>query len=180
VLGSIASSREQLATLFSSEAESSRDSTKATSEAGTVISRIIYLVGLITILLGVVNNIVRPPESYDTAATYNNKFSRFKQNLDLEFMEISDLSGEFDSNKDAVKFIIKFLIAKNDELCQLIQEYNDARSLSPRQTHLQALNKDDSETTDHIPSIKSDDNKTFPSNSSMDYPPESKSESDSQ
>ncbi|MCA2642377.1 hypothetical protein [Microcystis sp. M087S2] len=185
VLGSIASSREQLAIFFLSEAKSSPNSTKATSEADTVISRVIYLVGLITILLGVVNNIVRPPESYDTAANYNNKFSRFEQNLDLEFMEISAPSGEFDNNKDAVKSIIKFLIIKNDELCQLIQEYNDARSLSPRQTHLQALNKDgikmiDSEKTDHIPSIKPDDNKVSPSNSSMDSPPETKFESDSQ
>lgn len=180
VLGSVASSREQLAIFFSSETKSSLDSNKAASENSAKISRIIYLVGLITILLGVVNNIVRPPESYDIAARYNNKFNRFGQRLDLEFMEISDHSGEFDNNKDTVKIIIKFLLTKNDELCQLIQQYNDARSLSPRQTNLQALNNDYSETTDHLPNIKPDDNKVPQSNSSMNFTPETKFESDSQ
>lgn len=180
VLGSIASSREQLATFFASESESSPDPKKATAEAGTVISRIIYLVGLVTILLGVVNNIVRPPESYDTAANYNNKFARFEQNLDLEFMALSGVSGEYSDNRDRFTLIIKFLISKNEELCQLIQEYNDARSLSPRQTRLQALSKDDSGATDHFKRIKLDENKVSPSSSLMDSPPKPNIESESQ
>ena len=167
VLGSIASSREQLALFFSSEAVSRQtDTTTSASEAKTssaseaVVSRIIYLVGLITILLGVINNIVRPAESYDTAARYNNKFYRFEQNFELGYLAILSFSDKLD-NKDTDKIIISFLIAKNEELCQLIEEYNDARSLSPRQTHLQALNqdknKDNLETVDKISIVKPDD-----------------------
>ena len=202
VLGSVASSREQLAIIFSRDNESTTDSNKSTatksttdsnkstatknttdsnkSTANTRASTIIYLIGLITILLGVINNIVRPPESYDIAANYNNKFFRFEQNFDLQFIEISDLSGEFDNSKNAVDLIVKFLITKNDELCQLIQEYNDARSLTPRQMHLKGLNKDDSKTAEPIPITKPDDNKVSLSNSSITSTPETQSESDSQ
>lgn len=179
VLGSIASSREQLASFFPSEADSGQ--TKKTTSATEVktaspsepslVSRIIYLVGLITILLGVINNIVRPAESYDTAARYNNKFYRFEQNFDLELLAISSFSDKV-NNKDTAKIIINFLITKNDELCQLIQEYNDARSLSPRQTHLQALNQDknydDLGTADNISGVKPDD-KVSSSNPSISF-----------
>jgi hypothetical protein len=179
VLGSVASSREQLAIFISPNTKSDTDSGKLT-DSSSIISRIIYLIGLITILLGVINNIVRPPESYDIAANYNNKFFKFEQNFDLQFIEISDLSGEFDNSKDAVGLIVKFLITKNDELCQLIQEYNDARSLTPRQMHLKGLNKDDSEIAEPIPITKPDENKVSLSNSSITSTPETQSESDSQ
>ncbi|MEO0406008.1 MAG: hypothetical protein AAF289_01530 [Cyanobacteria bacterium P01_A01_bin.135] len=148
VLGSVASSREQLATFFSSnavsDAEKSSDSGSGPADSDLIISRIIYLIGLTTILLGVINNIVRPAESYDTAAKYNNEFVRFEQNLDLKFLELSSYSDYADDN-DLAKALISFLSQKNDELCALIQEYNDARSLSPRQTHLQVLNQEMSE-----------------------------------
>jgi hypothetical protein len=189
VLGSIASSREQLALFFSPEPVSRQtDTTTTASEAKTssaseaVVSRIIYLVGLITILLGVINNIVRPAESYDTAARYNNKFYRFEQNFDLGLLAISSFSDKL-NNKDTDKIIISFLIAKNEELCQLIEEYNDARSLSPRQTHLQALNqdknKDNLETVDNISSVKPDD-KVSSSNPSTSFSTETESELESQ
>jgi hypothetical protein len=179
VLGSVASSREQLATFFSTDTTSATDPGNKTDNSSRT-SKIIYLIGLITILLGVINNIVRPPESYDIAANYNNKFFKFEQNFDLQFLEISDHSGEFDNSKDAVGLIVKFLITKNDELCQLIQEYNDARSLTPRQMHLNGLNIYDSEIAEPISITKPDDNKVSLPNSSITSTPETQSESDSQ
>jgi hypothetical protein len=151
VLGSIASSREQIATFLSSDDNNSTKSTEATSEAHKpnkpasdaehLVSEIVYLVGLITILLGVINNIVRPAESYDTAAKYNNEFFRFEQKLDLEFLAVTSSVREVDS-KDTIKTITNFLIKKNEELCQLIEEYNEARSLSPHQTYPKVMSQD--------------------------------------
>ena len=159
VLGSIASSKDQLITLFpSSEAKiESTSEAKTGSRSEVIVSRIIYLVGLVTILLGVVNNIVRPAESYDTSARYNNKFHKFEQKLDLQFLAISSFPDDI-NNKGTVKIMINFLLKSNDELAQLIEEYNDARSLSYRATHLQALNQEkkeyDLKTADNLSVVK--------------------------
>ena len=181
VLGSIASSKDQLITLFpSSEVKTeSTSEVKTESTSEVIVSRIIYLVGLVTILLGVVNNIVRPAESYDTSARYNNRFHKFEQKLDLEFLAISSFPDEINNNKDTVKIIIDFLLKSNDELAQLIEEYNDARSLSSRATHLQALNQEkkecDLETDDNLSVVKTYE-KVASSNSSTSL--STKTESD--
>lgn len=141
VLGSIAGSREQLIMFFSSHTEITLESDRKSSEAEAIVSRIIYLTGLITILLGIINNIVRPAESYDTAARYHNKFSAFEQNFELEFLAVSSSPEILSEDIDSLARVIKFLIFKNNELCALIEEYNDARSLYSLKTRLQASNK---------------------------------------
>ncbi|MBD0390269.1 MAG: hypothetical protein ICV54_28170, partial [Nostoc sp. C3-bin3] len=137
VLGSVSSSREQLATFFLAEAEGASGPNKINPNPETTVSQIIYLIGLFTILLGVINTIVRPAESYDTAARYNNKFYQFEQNLLLEFLMKTNTSNKLNGQNEA-EDIFSFFIDKNNDLHSLIEEFNEARSLAPRQTHSQA------------------------------------------
>ncbi|NEU82624.1 hypothetical protein, partial [Nostoc sp. UIC 10630] len=100
---------------------------------------IIFIFGIITILLGVINNTVRPAENYDTCAKFNSKFSQFQRNLDLQILNQGGLQNKL-PNTDDFKLICFFLIKQSDELTKLIHEFNEARSLSPRQANIQALN----------------------------------------
>ncbi len=50
------------------------DETLAKKEAEILLGKIIFIFGIITILLGVINNTVRPAENYDTCAKLNINF----------------------------------------------------------------------------------------------------------
>lgn len=147
VLGSLTTSREQLA-LFVQRAsipskvsaqKAESDETLAKKEAEILLGKIIFLFGIITILLGVINNIVRPAESYDTCAKFNSKFSQFQRDFDLQILNKGGLENKSIDTSE-FKLMCLFLIKQNDELTKLINEYNEARSLSPRQANIQALN----------------------------------------
>lgn len=146
VLGSLTSSREQLAlflqrtsTLSKDTQKAELDETLANKEAEILLGKIIFIFGIITILLGVINNTVRPAENYDTCAKFNSKFSQFQRNLDLQILNQGGLQNKL-PNTDDFKLICFFLIKQSDELTKLIHEFNEARSLSPRQANIQALN----------------------------------------
>lgn len=151
VLGSVATSKEQLVSFFKEspskstnieQEQSSKDIAK--EEADILVSKIIFLLGIVTILLGVINNTIRPAESYDTCSTFNNKFNKFIIDLDLEIVKIGGLPEKSSINtKKGVDLIGKLLMEKNKELFELIDEYNKARSLSPRQANIKALNQND-------------------------------------
>lgn len=73
-------------------------------------------------------------------------FSRFEYNLDLGVLDHGSLPNKLSTDNNEVKLFSQFLIKKNDELFNIIDEYNEARSLSPRQASIKALNqKDDNE-----------------------------------
>jgi hypothetical protein len=148
VLGSVATSRDQLISFFKESPSQSTNiepekSTKDTAkdEAEILASKIIFLLGIVTILLGVINNTIRPAESYDTCSTFNNKFNKFIIDLDLEIVEAGGLPENSSINKKEFNLICKLLIKKNNELFKLIDEYNKARSLSPRQANMEALDQ---------------------------------------
>lgn len=156
VLGSLATSREQLVSFLEvSPSPPINQSTKndqkkiseakAKTDAEILVSKIIFLLGIITILLGVINNTIRPAESYDTCSTFNNKFHKFIIDLDLEIINFGGVSVLASANREEIKLVCEFLIKKNKELCDLIDEYNQARSLSPRQANIKALNQSNDE-----------------------------------
>ncbi len=168
VLGSVATSREQLVSFFKEspsqstnieQEQSSKDTAK--EQAEILVSKIIFLLGIVTILLGVINNTIRPPESYDTCSTFNNKFNKFIIDLDLEIIELGGLKESSSLNTKEVDLICQLLLKKNNELFDLIDEYNKARSLSPRQANIKALNQNDekqkSKNTSSASSDASDD-----------------------
>jgi hypothetical protein len=170
VLGSVATSRDQLISFFKESPSQSTNiepekSTKDTAkdEAEILASKIIFLLGIVTILLGVINNTIRPAESYDTCSTFNNKFNKFIIDLDLEIVEAGGLPEKSSINTKEKEFdlICKLLIKKNNELFNLIDEYNKARSLSPRQANMEALDqnaeKQELKNTNSASSEASDD-----------------------
>lgn len=129
-LGSMAGSPEQLTPvvlLLNPELKPNTEPDQ--EEIDRIIRRIMYLTGLVTMILGVINNIVRPSETYDRSAKYNNLFDNFEKTLELEYIQKVD---EAKNDEKSQKILVMFLIAKNNQLCQLIQEYNEARSLSER------------------------------------------------
>lgn len=140
VLGSITSSREPLTSFVQTNLfpiEDSKES-NAKEQAEALVTQIIFLLGVITILLGVINTTVRPAESYDTSSKFNTKFATFKDKLDLGILEF----GGLPKNSDAInKALIEFLYKKSDELMDLINEYNEARSLSLRQANIKAVSQ---------------------------------------
>ncbi|AUB41090.1 hypothetical protein COO91_07133 [Nostoc flagelliforme CCNUN1] len=176
LLGSLTTSREQLALFFQKASIPSKDpqdvkldEASSKKEAEILLGKIIFLFGIITILLGVINNTVRPAESYDTCAKFNSKFSQFKRDLDLQILNKGGLKKPLDTPEFQVMCL--FLMEKNDELTKLINEYNEARSLSPRQANIQALNtqenKDELKSTNSA-SCESIDDST--SNTLINHP----------
>ena len=149
VLGSVATSEEQL-TLFFQKSEAERQTpaqaerqTPAQAErqippeAEIIASRIIFLLGLITVLLGVINNIIQPAKSYDKSAKFNNKFFKFDLDLDLEIIK----SGGIPESSGAKNFncLVNLLCNKTQELSKLIDEYNQARSLSSQTPDIEEI-----------------------------------------
>ncbi|HEY9609809.1 hypothetical protein [Allocoleopsis sp.] len=169
LLGSITTSKEQIVTFvsplvsLSSPSQSTNVEQKQTSnkDAEILASEIIFFLGLVTILLGVINNTIRPAESYDTCSNYNNKFNKFIIDLDLDMVKLGGLPEKSHLNPQKVDLIYQVLMAKNKELFELVDEYNKARSLSPRQANIEAINqKDDkqkSKDTNSTSSKVSDD-----------------------
>ncbi len=153
LVGSITSSREQLASFVLATSHQATvaagaggfqqdgDEEKAKENAEDLVSNIIFVFGVITILLGVVNNLVRPAESYDTYAKFNNKFFKFEQEFDLEFFKRGGLPDKPSTNEKQIIPILDFLMEMNGKLAKLIDEYNDARSLSPREANIKALDQ---------------------------------------
>lgn len=174
VLGSITSSKDSLTsfvqTIFFPTADSDEANAKlAKQKADVWVTQIIFLLGVITILLGVINTTVRPAESYDTSSKFNNKFATFEDKLDLGVLEL----GGFPKDSNAInKDFIEFLYRKRDELTNLINEYNEARSLSLRQANIEAVNQitDDKKgavhTSDENSNVR-DNNDNFPAKDSV-------------
>ena len=145
VLGSITSSRDSLTsfvqTVFFPTEDldaNSKLAEIAKHKADVWVTQTIFWLGVITILLGVINTTIRPAENYDTSSKFNNKLVAFEDKLDLGVLELGGLPK--DSNAINEKFVI-FLCNKRDELTNLINEYNEARSLSPRQANIEAVNQ---------------------------------------
>jgi hypothetical protein len=146
VLGSVATSKDQLVSFFAQPSSPSTSvEQKQTSKEEILVSKIIFVLGIVTILLGVINNTIRPAESYDTCSNYNNKFNKFLIDLDLDMIKLGGLLEKSPLNPQEVDLIYQVLIAKNNELFNLIDEYNKARSLSPRQANMEAIKQKDDE-----------------------------------
>jgi hypothetical protein len=162
LLGSLSSSgaREQLALFIPGTSTLSKDTQKVESNkisanqksenSDILLDRILFIFGIITILLGVINNTLRPAENYDTCAKFNSKFSHFQRNLDLKILQSGGLQNK-SLNTDEFKLICSIIMEKNNELAKLIHEFNEARSLSPRQANIEALNNQ--ENQDKLKSI---------------------------
>jgi hypothetical protein len=143
VLGSLTTSRDQLAYLIKkppnsnmSKQEREEASKIAKEEADILIGKAIFILGIVTIFLGVINSIIKPAESYDRASEFNNKFHKFEQDLDLNTLEEIDKPEE---EKIKYQKIIKILSLKNQELFQLINDYNISRSLQDRSGDIASL-----------------------------------------
>ena len=174
VLGSVTASRDQLNSFFQSavqqklEGASEADREKfVKAKIDVLVSRILFLIGLITILLGVVNNITRPSESYDISAKFHNKFCKFENELDLQLLRVGGLPGK-DADAKMIKVVIDLLIEKNAELFRLIDEFNDARSLSPRQANIQALNYKDDDIAENGQERRKSHSSEFHANKSLE------------
>ncbi len=146
VLGSVTISGEQLKLLFPQEIDvateekenNSNNSEQTQSKSDNIlISRIIFLLGLITILLGVINNIINPALNYDIATEFNNKFYEFDLQLDLAIVEVGGITRSSEAKN--LNLIVKLLFEKNQELSRLIDEYNKARSLHAMTSDLELL-----------------------------------------
>ena len=160
VLGSVTTSRDQLNLFFRKASQQNLEGVAANdsptinrAQADILVSRIIFLIGLITILLGVINNITRPAESYDISTKFHNRFCKFENDLNLQILQIGGLPDEGCDEK-IIKMSIDLLLKQNNELFQLIDEFNDARSLSPRQANIQLLNQSEN----NIPTSESERN----------------------
>ena len=156
VLGSVTTSREQLDSFFYNieipkpgqkdavnylnETQKKTEILLAQKASEILVSRIIFILGIITILLGVINNIIRPAESYDKAVEYNNKFIKFSLDLDLAIIE----NGGIPQSSEAKNFncIVKLLFEKNQELARLINEYNQVRSLNMQSPEIEVLKQE--------------------------------------
>lgn len=169
VLGSVATSKDQLVSFLPSTSVEQKPISK--EEKDTLVSQIIFVLGLVTILLGVINNTIRPAESYDTCSNYNNKFNKFLIDLDLDTLKLGGLSEKSPLNPQEVDLIYKVLMEKNNELFNLIDEYNQARSLSPRQANMKAINqKDDEQKAKNANSASSEASEDTTSNALADTP----------
>jgi hypothetical protein len=134
VLGSLTASQKPVADFLSGiyqqgnfEADSKRTE--------TLVSEIIFILGVLTIFLGVTNTTVRPAESYDISAKFNNQFTQFEIDLNIEI-------AKFLSEKEAnCSEIFNLLQSKNEELSKIIDRYNQDRSLRPRQADIDLLNQ---------------------------------------
>ncbi|WP_013324274.1 hypothetical protein [Gloeothece verrucosa] len=134
VLGSLTASQEPVANFLNGiyqQGNLEADSKKTE----TLVSEIIFILGILTIFLGVTNTTIRPAESYDISAKFNNKFAQFEIDLDIE------MSKFFTQKEDNCSEILKLLQSKNEELAKIIERYNEDRSLRPRQADIDLLNQ---------------------------------------
>lgn len=177
LLGSLTSSREQIALFLPKTSTPSKDPQKpeldnisANQETEILLGKIIFIFGIITIFLGVINNTVRPAENYDTCAKFNSKFSQFQRDLDLQILHKGGLSNKL-PNTDEFKLICSILMKKNDELTKLIHEFNEARSLSPRQANIQALNnqQNQDELNNTNSTLRESSDNAISSNATINY-----------
>lgn len=93
---------------------------------GEPSSESVILGGIIITILGTVNSVISPTESYAWAAYFLNRFVEFENQLDLEMIELHRTA-----EGDELKFI-DCLKVKNKELAQLIHQSNQGRTL-PRE-----------------------------------------------
>jgi hypothetical protein len=157
ILGSITTSRDQISLFLRKSQILCKDTQKTESneilekrESDILVGKIIFILGILTILLGVINNTTRPAESYDTSAKFNSKFSQFERDLDLHILKQGSLENK-KLDTDEFKIMCCFLLKISNDLTDLINEYNEARSLNSRQANLQSLknqeNKDELKIT---------------------------------
>ncbi|MDB9436857.1 hypothetical protein PN450_08570 [Dolichospermum lemmermannii CS-548] len=153
ILGSITTSRDQISLFLRKSQILCKDPQKTESseilekkESDILVGKIIFILGILTILLGVINNTVKPAESYDTSAKFNSKFSQFQRDLDLHILNQGGLENK-KLDTDEFKTMCCFLLKISNDLTDLINQYNEARSLNSRQANLQSLknqeNKDE-------------------------------------
>ena len=93
---------------------------------GEPSSQSVILGGIIITVLGTVNSVISPAESYAWAAYFLNRFVEFENQLDLEMIELQKTA-----EGDELKFI-NSLKEKNKELAQLIHQSNQGRTI-PRE-----------------------------------------------
>lgn len=94
---------------------------------GEPSSESVILGGIIITILGTVNSVISPTESYAWAAYFLNKFVEFENQLDLSMIELQKTA-----EGDELKFI-DCLKDKNKELAQLIHQSNQGRTI-PRES----------------------------------------------
>lgn len=155
-------------TFLPSEDQNSTKIELAKQKADIWVTQIIFFLGVITILLGVINTTTRPAESYGTSSKFNNKFATFEDQLDLGVLELGGLPEDFNA---ANQKFLDFLGSKIIQLTELINEYNEARSLSPRQANIEAVNQiiDDKgkaiRTSDENSNVKDNNDNLLPKDS---------------
>ncbi len=95
-------------------------------QAENIVKFFIFLISLLGTLFGTISATTNPSQSYDNAATFNNKFSEFKINLAIDMRNL-ELTNAMEED------YLQLLKEKNANLSELIEEYNQKRSIDKNQ-----------------------------------------------
>ncbi|NEQ79990.1 MAG: hypothetical protein F6K26_06925 [Moorea sp. SIO2I5] len=95
-------------------------------QAENIVNFFIFLIILLGTLFGTISATTNPSESYDNAAAFHNKFSEFKINLAIDMRNL-ELTNAMEEE------YLQLLKEKNANLSELIEEYNQKRSIDKNQ-----------------------------------------------
>ncbi|NET67859.1 MAG: hypothetical protein F6K63_27080 [Moorea sp. SIO1G6] len=95
-------------------------------QAENIVNFFIFVISLLGTLFGTISATTNPSESYDNAAAFNNKFSEFKINLAIDMRNL-ELTNAMEEE------YLQLLKEKNANLSELIEEYNQKRSIDKNQ-----------------------------------------------
>ncbi len=95
-------------------------------QAENIVKFFIFFISLLGTLFGTISATTNPSESYDNAAAFHNKFSEFKINLAIDMRNL-ELTNAMEED------YLQLLKEKNANLSELIEEYNQKRSIDKNQ-----------------------------------------------
>lgn len=95
-------------------------------QAENIVKFFIFFISLLGTLFGTISATTNPSESYDNAAAFHNKFSEFKINLAIDMRNL-ELTNAIEED------YLQLLKEKNANLSELIEEYNQKRSIDKNQ-----------------------------------------------
>ncbi len=95
-------------------------------QAENIVNFFIFFISLLGTLFGTISATTNPSESYDNAAAFHNKFSEFKINLAIDMRNL-ELTNAMEED------YLQLLKEKNTNLSELIEEYNQKRSIDKNQ-----------------------------------------------
>ncbi|NEO69307.1 hypothetical protein [Moorena sp. SIO3H5] len=91
-------------------------------QAENIVKFFIFFISVLGTLFGTISATTNPSESYDNAAAFHNKFSEFKINLAIDMRNL-ELTNAMEEE------YLQLLKEKNANLSELIEEYNQKRSI---------------------------------------------------